>query len=202
MLAIVPSVRRVLWIVWACAILFLPRVGAAQSPLFIDLDGDGVADVVTHDRAEPSNVRIWLSRTGTSRVIRSPQPLVRVIAADLDGDQRLELVAADARGRLRFWTPDAGKAFHTHRSHRPARLVRYDLPKASAHATGKSFDEEPADTCDALTGYCYLEATLIGRATPIDIVLGYEARAPERPLAVAFGPYFAPFTSRPPPAFI
>ena len=84
----------------------------------------------------------------------------------------------------------------------PPGLVRYELPKASTRATGKSFDEEPADTSDALTGYCYLEATLTARATPIDIVLGYDTRAPERPLAVAFGPYFAPFTSRPPPAFI
>jgi hypothetical protein len=98
------TVSRALWFACLCALLVVPRAGAHERALTADFDGDGRGDHVTFTSHEPSVVRVWLSTTKTTNVIRSSEPLRSVAAADLDGDHRAELVATNRSTGLHVWT--------------------------------------------------------------------------------------------------
>src|SRR5262249_57455159 len=66
---------RTLPLVGLCALLLVPRAEAGHRRLFADLDADGRRDHVTVDKHEPWIVRIWLSATRSTHIIRSAQPL-------------------------------------------------------------------------------------------------------------------------------
>jgi hypothetical protein len=67
----------------ACGLLLLaaPRTYANGSALATDLDGDGRGDRVVVTQDEPSLVRVWLSTTSTTHVIRSAEPVLAVALA-------------------------------------------------------------------------------------------------------------------------
>src|SRR4051794_19492489 len=104
------TVRRVLRLACVAVALFVPGVASAELPS-ADFDGDGRPDTITFDRTDPSVLRVWLTRTGTSAVIRSKRPLVGAIAADLDGDHRPELIVRDIFSHLHIWTRDKAQGF-------------------------------------------------------------------------------------------
>jgi hypothetical protein len=103
------TVCRALWFACLCALLVVPRADAHERTLTADFDGDGRGDHVTFTSHEPSVVRVWLSATKTTHVIRSSEPLRAVAAADLDGDHRAELVASNGVSGLHVWTRERSR---------------------------------------------------------------------------------------------
>ena len=99
-------------------LLLCSRVSAAGDRfLTADFDGDGRHDCATLDPREPSLLRVWLSATNSTLLIRSNAPLVDIAATDLDGDRRAELIARDNSAALRVWTHKRA-GFHTFRPQR------------------------------------------------------------------------------------
>lgn len=106
--------RQGIWIVWACVLLW-PHVAAAQSFLAIDVDGDGLRDHFRLESGGSSVLHVWLSATDTTQVIHTRVPLLQVVATDLDGDHRPELIARDSESKIHVWTRTR-KKFHRYRS--------------------------------------------------------------------------------------
>lgn len=97
--------RRFSLLLTAWALVLLAHPGWAGTLRTVaDVDGDGVRDRVTLDRRDPSVVRVRLSSTGTVSVLRSARPISSLVAHDLDGDHKAELIAADTRGAVHVWT--------------------------------------------------------------------------------------------------
>lgn len=111
-----PLCRRAAWLVVAC-VLALARLASAEAAP-VDLDGDGQHDRWTVERSDPSAVHVWLSQTQSTHVIRTHVPVVQVVAVDLDGDRRPELVARDSRFEIHVWKwrrkRTTFRAFHRH----------------------------------------------------------------------------------------
>ena len=106
------TLRQAVWMVCAC-VLLLPPVAAAEPSLPIDFDGDGRRDQVMLDHREPSLLHVWLSASDTTQLIRVRVPLLQVVAADLDGDPRPELIARDSESQIHVWTRK-GTWFHSY----------------------------------------------------------------------------------------
>jgi len=129
---LVTRLRRTVWIACACVLLSAPFAAAADRSLAADFDGDGKSDHVAIDRTEPSLLHVWLSTTGRTDVIRSPRALFRIAATDVDGDDRPELIAADASPEhLRVWKKDGARGGF--RAYAPRRSPGRALP--SSHGT-------------------------------------------------------------------
>jgi hypothetical protein len=96
--------RRILWIVCVC--LLAARVSAASNPVVMgDFDGDGQNDPATLvSRTALPAIQVRLSTTHDLTVLRLPAPASRLAVADLDGDQRDELIAGGATARIYVWT--------------------------------------------------------------------------------------------------
>lgn len=95
--------RRGWLVLWAGILVgLLPRVAAAGD-LLADLDRDGVTDVVSIDPASASLLHVWLSTTQTERELNTTRPVYRMVAVDLDGDGRPELVVTDTHATLHIW---------------------------------------------------------------------------------------------------
>ena len=95
---------RTFMLVSACMLLSCTLARAAESELMVDLDGDGLRDRVLVDSREPSLIHVWLSTTGSVTTIRNRSPLINVVATDLDGDHRAEIIVRDTTARLHVWT--------------------------------------------------------------------------------------------------
>jgi hypothetical protein len=140
---LVTTLRRVVWLACACLCLSGPPATAAESALKIDLDGDGRADLITFDDGQPSVLHVWLSSTATTQTIRSAIPVVQVVATDLDGDHRLEIIARGGTG-LEIWM-HGRRGFRTYR---PKRIV----PGAIGHPSRRQFDDGPTAPATAVAG--------------------------------------------------
>ena len=182
--------RRAFWIVCTC-VLLLPHAAAADPSLSIDLDGDGQRDQVAVDLLEPSILRIWLSASGTTQLIRSHVPLTQIVVADLDGDHRPELIASDGDSRLHVWKRKRNGFRRAHRRHAASTAL--------ARETRGSVDDNESEPARVITGTLF---------APFALTLSPSPRAPALetfvPAAVAARAFrsisldlFAP---RPPPA--
>jgi len=103
------TLRRLLGAICAF-VLLLPGVAAATPSLAVDLDGDDRHGCVTAESRDPSVPGLWLPASNSIQLSRTGEPLPKVMAADLDGDYGLELVA------LMPWAPatvSALETFHT-----------------------------------------------------------------------------------------
>jgi hypothetical protein len=177
--------------------MLLPRVTTAgDRPLLVDLDGDGQHDQLRVDRGrERSVLHVWLSASDTTELIHARVALVQVIAADLDGDHRPELIARDSESRIRVWTRN-GHRFH---SYPPRKVVHHTLNQPHHRSIGDN-DHEP------------LGETLTTTFAPLALILSASPRAPGpgRTSACALDPApvlpsltsVAPFAPRPPPTFV
>jgi hypothetical protein len=87
-----------------CVLLAPHAAHAAERSVVADFDGDGYHDRATLDGREPSVLRIWLSTTRTTAIVRSRSPLAGIAASDLDGDGRAELIAHAPASGLQVWT--------------------------------------------------------------------------------------------------
>lgn len=92
------TLHRVFWMASVC-LLLLPRLSAAAEPqLAIDLNGDGHGDRVTLEHGPSSVLRVWLSGSDSTQVIRTRTPMFSVIATDLDGNRLPGLIASVEQG--------------------------------------------------------------------------------------------------------
>jgi hypothetical protein len=129
----------------ACVLLASTLAHASEPGLVVDLDGDGVHDRAIVDSREPSLLRVWLSSTDSISTIRNSSPLVGVVAIDLDGDHRAELIARDSAAGLHVWTRGR-QGFHRVRPHSTdgttlARQKRHVADDgATDESTGTSWD--------------------------------------------------------------
>lgn len=133
---------RALCVAFLCTVLCATRAFAHGSAIIADFDGDGRHDRVSLDASEPSIVRIWLSATRTTQIIRSSQPLQSVTAVDLNNDRRAELVATTQSSGLHVWTKArAGfRAYHRKRT----------APRTLGHPERRRVDDRDEDTAAAL----------------------------------------------------
>ena len=190
------KLRQAFWVVFACILLLPTIAAAAERPLAVDLDGDGRHDHFAVDRHhEPSVLRVWLSASNTTHLIRTRVALVQVIAVDLDGDHRPELVARDSEARIRVWTRK-GERYH---SYRPRDVASRTLQQPN-HRTIRDNDSELPDL------------TTSSAFAPLALTLCPSPRAPAPDRSSACAPRTAPayrsptavepFAARPPPTFI
>ena len=195
--------RRVLGVIAAC-VLLASRAEAATR-LTADFDGDGKNDSVTIDRSNPSVIHFWLSRTGTTNMVRLNRAVIRLAAHDVDGDHRPELVATEAvqrgsafgrRMAIRVWKQDARRGFH--RLHQ-----RRGLPgaRALAHRGTVDYDYPADDSSDGRLDFLRAQESPVIAASIV--IFG---PSPRGPLAVPHHtaaplPWRSrsPFGPRPPP---
>jgi hypothetical protein len=188
-------VIRTLLLVGLCALLLAPRAEAGHRRLFADLDADGRRDHVTVDTHEPWIVRIWLSATRSTHIIRSPQPLRGITVVDLNGDRRPELIFSNRSHGLQVWTSAPG-GFVAY-PHRP-RPPTDDISGSTRHRVDDQSDELPPGIAGA-------GATLVVAMTS----LNPWAAVPETRHTRANHPRdgrstfrLAPLSPRPPPILI
>lgn len=164
----------------ATAVLLLTRFAAAADPaLSADFDGDGRRDRVTLDRAQPSVLHVWLSSTNAVADIHSHSSIVRVVARDLDGDRRPELIAG-VDGGLQVWT----RNHHGFRTFTPRRVVDADLRRPGRRA----IDDGPSGSRSAIQ---WTGGSIVAR------ILTVEVRGPDSDQRRAFSSLNAPFHSAP-----
>jgi hypothetical protein len=137
---------RALSLVCLCVLLLVPRAEAGHRRLFADLDADGRRDHVTVDAHEPWIVRIWLSATRSTHIIRSAHPLRGITAVDLNGDRRPELIFSSRSHGLQVWTkaPDGFVAY----PHRPRPPTR-DISGSTRHRVDDDSEELPPGIASA-----------------------------------------------------
>lgn len=134
------AARRSLWLVLTCMLVLVRFASAAEPSLSADFDGDGHRDHAVLDHAEPTLLHVWLSSTNATAIIRSQTPIIHLVATDLDGDRRSELIAGDRTG-LRIWT----KTHRDFRSYRPRRVAPATLASPTHRALSDSTTESRSD---------------------------------------------------------
>jgi hypothetical protein len=183
--------RRVLWLACSSVLLSAPLAHANPASTAADFDGDGRGDRVTFRSEEPLVVHVWLSATSTTHVIHSSQPLLGVVATDLDGDRRAELVASNQSSGLQIWTkkPKGFRAF---------RAKQLPSKPGLSRSGRRAFDDGPAlpVTSDASTPLPPL-LVMNGDAT---VAAGTATtEMPGAPRGPTSQPRVTPFAPRPPP---
>ena len=180
--------------VWAC-VLLLPRLAVAEPSLALgfDLDGDGRGDQVMLDRDKPLLLHVWLSRSGTTQVIRSRVPILQIVAVDLDGDHRLELIARDRDSQLHVWKRKRD-GFHSYHR-RNAGASPFDQGECRSI---ENKETEPPGEAGA-TPYSQFALALCAspRAPGLE---PSTSRAPSTARALSSSTAVDPFAPRPPPA--
>jgi len=178
----------------AC-VLLLPRLAAAEPSAAIDLDGDGRRDRFMVDHREPSVLHVWLSESDTTQVIRTRVQLLHVVAVDLDGDHRPELIARDSHSQIHVWTRSR-KRFH---SYRPGGVV----PGTIQRRTGRRIDDNDEERPGGITNTPFVPFALMLCASPR--ASGLEAStsgAPRTAPASGSSTAAVPFAPRPPPTHV
>jgi hypothetical protein len=175
----------------ACLLLCSRVSAAAERFLTADFDGDGRHDRVTLDQRDPSVLRVWLSTTNSTLLIRSASPLVGIAATDLDGDHRAELIARGDSAVLQVWT-NKHTGFHAFRANRTSQPSL-----AARHPEG--IDDGPAgETLEFSSTNTSLLGLLLSprpRAPAAAVrAVPRQAPAPSAPVLLN-----APFAPRPPP---
>jgi hypothetical protein len=166
---------------------------AAESALKIDLDGDGRADLITFDDGQPSVLHVWLSSTATTQTIRSAILVVQVVATDLDGDHRPEIIARGGTG-LEIWM-HGRRGF---RSYRPKRIV----PGAIGHPSHRQFDDGPTAPATAVAGQRTGDPSLTAVADPAITAISRRTRLQPQSRAPDCQVVLWHAAPRPPPASI
>ena len=192
MTRIAGTLRRLVWAVWVCTLLAPHAVHAGDRSVLADFDGDGQRDRATLDGLEPSVLRVWLSSTHSTAIVRGHTPIAGIAARDLDGDLRAELIAGGASTGLQVWTRHrTGFAPFT-----PRPTASGTLGPPRRHNIEEDSDEAPAATTS--TG-----------SSLVALALSPQPRAPSRPTArlLSLAPAdphaperLAPVAPRPPPA--
>jgi hypothetical protein len=182
--------RRVCLCVWAAVLVAaLPRVAAADD-LRADFDRDGVTDVVTLDPASTSLLHVWLSTTQTERELRTSRPVYRMVAVDLDGDGRPELVVSDTHATLHIWR-HAGNG-------RLRQVHPHAAPVQREARDGATLHDDPAQSDTAIPTRLSSPVLDSLPRTPHTAPLTLRGHAPAKAVA-PFDRPASPWSSRAPP---
>ena len=158
------AARTVLLLACFCATATSVLAAPVQSPIAVDFDGDGARDFATLDVQDPAVLQVWLSTTGTTSVLRARVPIVHLVATDLDGDHKPELIASSTGPGLQVWTRKHSR-FHRFRT-APHRPLAADV--AIPHR--RNVDDGPTSdrSEDIAPGSAYaLALTTVKRARPL-----------------------------------
>jgi hypothetical protein len=186
---------RTLPLVSLCVLLLAPRAEAGHRRLSADFDADGRRDHVTVDSHEPWIVRIWLSATRSTHIIRSAQPLRGITAVDLNGDRRPELIFSNRSRGLQVWTKaPSGFVAYPHRPRPPTR----DISGSARHRVDDDTDELPPGIASASGNLAFL----ITSVNPWAAVPALGRPRAEQPRDRRSTPRLAPLSPRPPPVLI
>jgi hypothetical protein len=176
-------------------LLLAPRAEAGHRRLFADFDADGHRDRVTLDAREPWIVRIWLSATRSTHIIRSAHPLREITALDLNGDRRPELIASSPTRGLQVWTKaPSGFVAYPHRPRPPSR----DISGSARHRVDDGTDGLPPGMASAKVTVAFVVTSLDRWA----VVPDGGQRGAEQPQDTRSTLRFTPLSPRPPPALI
>lgn len=186
------TLGRALCYAFFSALLLVAPANASDAVVAADFDGDGHGDHAVISSDQPTVLRVWLSATGTTELVRSAQPLLRITAADLDGDHHAEIIATDGSPLIKIWTKQRARF----RSFRPKQLPRpWEFSDSSGHAAaGRAAPSSPT-TLTPRT----LDGSLVPQrhvAVPIVACWQHAAHA-HAPATSSRG--FAPLAPRPPP---
>ena len=184
--------RRVCLCVWAAVLVgALPRVAAADD-LRADFDRDGVTDVVTLDPVSTSLLHVWLSTTQTARELRTSRPIYRMVAVDLDGDGRPELVVSDTHATLHVWRHAGNGRLRPVRPHASARTSAKRATARSLHRGSRAVGYRDSDARSARP------FSIRSLGTPHTAPLTLRGQAPATAVA-SFDCPASPWSSRAPP---
>jgi hypothetical protein len=167
--------RRLGWLP-LLALLCWPRVAIAAEPVqqqvYADFDGDGQRDHAAVDATQSSILRVWLSGTQRTGILRTHSPVVGVAAMDLDGDGRAALVVATARSTgIHVWKARGGRF----KRYQP-RPIATTLTPGSPH---RSIKDDPAGASDSTQTRTYNDpAALDANAPALTAPRSVQARAP------------------------
>ena len=186
---------RTLPLVGLWILLLAARAEAGHRRLFADFDADGRRDHVTVDAREPWIVRIWLSATRSTHIIRSPQPLRGITAVDLNGDRRPELIFSSRSHGLQVWTKaPGGFVAYPHRPRPPTR----DISGSTRHRVDDNSDELPP-VLAAASGTLAAAVTSLNPWAAVPDIASPRAGHPRDSRSTL---RLAPLAPRPPPLFI
>jgi hypothetical protein len=178
------------WLVWAY-LLIGPSVAAAAPSVIADFDGDRQPDRAELSHREPSAVRIWLSTTRRTSVVRSSSPILSIAARDLDGDRRAELIATKASTGLQVWTARR----HGFAAFNPKRVTLSTLSPPTCH----SVDDCSAEAAEA-TDQRAPDPPVPSLPSQACAVASTAARVSTRIVVIPeSSDVFAPLSPRPPP---
>lgn len=187
-------ILRTLTAVGLCALLLAPRAEARHRRLFVDFDADGRRDRVMLDARQPWIVRIWLSATRSTHIVRSAQPLRAIIAVDLNGDHWPELIASNRSYGLQVWTKAASGFVKYRRRARPP--TPRDVGSAGRHRIDDDTDGSPPGITSAKVTHAVVVTTLDRRAAILHGGRSGADQLNERRWTLRF----TPLSPRPPPA--
>jgi hypothetical protein len=108
---------------FALILLVLLPAAANADDFFADLDRDGVRDIVTIPKAPARGLLVWLSSSGSFLRLPTRRPITGVTVRDIDGDGRVDLVAADASAKLHVWHRTLHGLLKTTRPRHPVPLA-------------------------------------------------------------------------------
>lgn len=160
---IVPRLsRRLGWLALFCVLLGWPRIGFAAAPLqqvYADFDGDGQRDRAAVDSTESSILRVWLSKTQRTGILRTHSPVVGMAAMDVDGDGQPALVVTTVRSTgLHIWKARGG-----HFKHYQPRPIPTALASDSTHRRVK---DEPTGATDSAPTQTYGDPAALDANAP------------------------------------
>jgi len=131
-----PRWLRPLWLVGVFLLIGATVAGAGPA-VIADFDGDSQPDRAELSHREPSAVRIWLSTTRRTSIIRSSTRILSIAARDLDGDRRAELIASKASAGLQIWT----KRRHGFAAFHPKHVTLSTLSPPACHGVDEGTGE-------------------------------------------------------------
>jgi hypothetical protein len=176
------TLHRALWFACVCVCLGGSVARASDSYIQADLDGDGLNDLITFDGGQAFVLHVWLSSTAATQTIRSRLPVVRVVATDVDGDHRPEIITRDSAAGLQIWR----RGRRGFRSYRPRRIVTGAIGRSNR----RQLEDGPSAPPSAVPGQGAPQASLYASAYVCAVLPRRstwqrpQARAPDHGLVV------------------
>ena len=184
--------RRGAQLAFVCILLLAGRTQASGESLVADFDGDGRGDRVSLDAQDPSVVRIWLSGTRITHIIRSTQPLRDIRAVDLNGDHHPELIASNRSHGLQVWVK-AHAGFRHYRRQRPPS------PRDVSHPNRRRVDDDADRFAPAIGAAKPPPPSIAGNLHQRPPPSGVRSAAASLTRAARTASRVAAFAPRPPP---